>query len=55
MDEHRDAVEKLLKSNRVAAKVTRTHLREIAQLLAQVHLSSPSPDPFFTLHRLAVM
>ncbi|CAI8057509.1 Alanyl-tRNA editing protein Aarsd1 [Geodia barretti] len=51
MDEHRESVEKLLKSNRVAAKVTRAQLREIAQLMAQLHLSSPSPRPFFNLHR----
>lgn len=51
LDEQKDAVEKLLKSNKAVAKITRNQLREIAQLLAQVHLSSPSPDPFVCIHR----
>jgi misacylated tRNA(Ala) deacylase len=51
MDEHKDAVENLQKSNRLAAKTTRGHLREIALLLAHSHLSSPSPEPFMCIHR----
>ena len=51
MDEHKDAVENLLKANRLAAKATRSHLREIALLLAHNHLSSPSPETFVCIHR----
>ena len=55
MEDHKDAVDKLLKSNKSAAKLARNQLREIAQLLAQTHLSSPSPDPFVSLHRCVIV
>lgn len=51
MDEHKEAVERLMKSSKQASKVARSQLREIAQLLAQVHLNSPSPDPVVCIHR----
>ena len=51
MDKHKEAVEKLQKANKMAGKVSRNQLREIAQLLAQVHLTSPSPDHVMCIHR----
>lgn len=51
MEEHKEAVERLMKSSKQAAKVARSQLREIAQLLAQVHLNSPSPHPLVCIHR----
>ena len=50
MEEHKEAVERLMKSSKQAAKVTRSQLREIAQLLAQLHLNSPSPPSLVCIH-----
>ena len=49
MDEHPEAVGKMQKANKMAAKVARNQLREIAQLLAGTYLHSGSS--FACIHR----
>ncbi len=46
-----DAVEKVQRSSKAAAKLVRTQLREIAQLLAFQHLHSDPIDPVACVHR----
>jgi len=53
MEDHKEAVEKLQKSNRQLAKVARNQLREIAQLLAFKHLHTTPLDSVACIHRLS--
>ena len=51
MDEHKEMVEKIQKSNRAANKVTKNQLREIAKLLAFKHLHTDPLDKVACIHR----
>ena len=51
-DEHLLRIERLGAQKRADAKQTKVYLREIAELTASLHLSSPgTAQPFFLLHR----
>ena len=51
LDEHEDAVVKMQKASKAAAKVSRNQLREIAQLIAFKHLNTVPLDPIACIHR----
>lgn len=51
LDEHEDAVVKMQKSSKAAAKVGRNQLREIAQLVSFKHLHTEPLDPVACIHR----
>ena len=51
MDYHTETIEKMQEANRLAAKVARKRLREIAQLLAFKHLNTSPLDPVACVHR----
>lgn len=50
-DDYEEAVVKMQKANKVAAKVGRNQLREIAQLIAFKHLHTEPLDLVACIHR----
>jgi hypothetical protein len=51
MDKHGDAVDKLQRASKAAAKLARAQLKEIAQMLADRHLHSDPVEPLACFHR----
>ena len=51
MEEHKEAVEKVQKASKAAAKVARNQLREIAQLLVFQHLHADPVGTVACFHR----
>jgi misacylated tRNA(Ala) deacylase len=51
MDEHCDAVERILKGQKLSNKIMRTQLRDLAQLVAFKHLHQNPVDPLAVIHR----
>ncbi|XP_062520178.1 alanyl-tRNA editing protein Aarsd1-like [Corticium candelabrum] len=50
-EDHVECVERLQKAQKSSAKVTRSYLREIAQLIVYNHLHNESRDPVACIHR----